>query len=422
MARAGLFTCLALLACGEASAPKAFGVRLVDAAAWSGGDVALVSTAFIGALPRVRLGADTITVRRVDDSTVAASVPSDFAGATTLSVVLGVDSLPLGDVAIYGFTGIADGPSLSGFVLPIPGAPAPQFYANGATGLVRGDARFSTVTTFFPDSVQGPNCQIGPGPSFDPSHVVGTPPNGIGCGQPIVWQVTPNLLPLDTIPGIPGQTRLIAEIAPGKWLKTFITYAAAIESTDTVPIFRYYVGVGMSEIHQIRISPRGDRAAAVAIDKDIWVFGVTPFDTVFTVAATYRGSGAAFSASGDTLFVIGLDNLGAALLVAVNATTGAELARLRLATAPYALALDPVRPWIYVAEMQTCCTVLLEVVDLRTLGRVGLLAPPAGVGDRPAGEMSVLPSPSEPAVYVVLDGAFYPPASVRPVMRFAVKP
>lgn len=421
MDRVALVTCLACIACGEASAPTPFAVRLVDRASWSGGEIALVSTGFIGTQPRVRLGADTVAVRRVDDSTVAALVPPEASGILAISVVHEADSLPLGDVTIYGFTGIADGPSLSGFVLPIPGAPTPQFYANGATGLVRGDARFSTVTTFA-DSVQGPNCQIGPGPSFDPSHVVGTPPNGIGCGQPIVWQVTPSLLPLDTIPGIPGQARLIAEVAPRKWLRTSITYAAAIEATDPVPIFRYYDGVGMNEIHQIRISPRGDRVAGVAAENDIWVFGVTPFDTVYTVGTIYQGRGAAFSLSGDTLFGIGLDSLGAALLVAVNATTGAELGRLELALPPLGLALDPIRPWIYVAEWQFLCCTVLEVVDQRTLGRVGLLAPPAGVGDGPPGEVTVLPSLAEPAVYMVLDGAFYPPASVRPVMRFAVKP
>jgi hypothetical protein len=424
MTRAALVTCLACIACGEASAPTPFEARLVDAAAWSGGEIALVSTGIRGTLPRVRLGADSVAVRRVDDSTVAALVPQDASGILPISVVHEPDSLPLGNVTLYGYTGTSPGPDLSGFVLPIPGAPTPQFYANGTTGLVRGDARFSTVVSF-PDSVHDPYCQVGPGPSFDLSHLVVTLGNGVSCGQAIVRQVSPDLLPLDSIPGSPSQTRVIAEVAPGKWLKTFITYAATIDGTDTVPLIQYYDGVGMNEIHQIRLSPRGDRAAAVALENSIWVFSITPFDTTFAAPAIPHGRGAEFSQTGDTLYVIGVDGYDSsahALLVAVDATSGMELKRVVLSQSPVALALDPVRPWIYVAEGQTCCTMSLEVLDRRSMSRVGLLAPPVSEQQGVLGEPIVLSSPGEPAVYVLRVGAFYPPAGATVSMRFAVKP
>lgn len=424
MTRAALVTCLACLACSEASAPKPFEVRLLDAAAWSGGELRLVSPAFTGALPRVRLGADTVAVRRVDDSTVVTDVSSEASGPVAISVVLNSDSLPLGDVTVYGYTGTTPGPDLSGFVLPILGAPTPQFYANGATGLVKGDARFSTVLTF-PDSMQGPNCQIGPGPSFDPSHIVVTQPNGVNCGAAIVWQVTPSLLPLDTIPPSGSQTRVIAEVASGKWLKTFTTTAIAMESTDSGLVLHDYFGAVLNEVHQIRISPRGDRAAAVPLEHEIKVFSITPFDTVFTAPGVVHGRGAEFSATGDTLYVIGAEEDGPSahsLLVAVDATSGVELGRLVLPKAPVALSIDPLRPLIYVLEGQDCCTMSVDVVDRRTLTRVGMLSPPAAEQHGVLAETSVLPSPSEPAVYVLIVGAFYPPAGTTVVMRFAVKP
>jgi len=64
-------------ACESASSPEPLDVRLNVADVWSGGEATLVSAAFAppSGLPVVRLAGDTLVVRRLDDSTVAARLP-----------------------------------------------------------------------------------------------------------------------------------------------------------------------------------------------------------------------------------------------------------------------------------------------------------------------------------------------------------
>ncbi|MGH9262103.1 MAG: tetratricopeptide repeat protein, partial [Acidimicrobiales bacterium] len=179
---------LALAACESATSPRPLSARLTASAVWSGGDAILVSPAFAppAALPRARIDAETLPVRRVDDSTVAARLP-DGDGPRVLTVEAPGFLAFTDTVVLHGFRLAADGPLLTGFLQRLPGGP--WVLGAGDPGLVEVDVRTGAVRRQWPDTVHSPDCIWGVGPSVRPGHhVLFGKAVGGGCTHPWVWR------------------------------------------------------------------------------------------------------------------------------------------------------------------------------------------------------------------------------------------
>jgi DNA-binding beta-propeller fold protein YncE len=103
--------------------------------------------------------------------------------------------------------------------------------------------------------------------------------------------------------------------------------------------------------HDIWFSPQRHRATAYYAytrTNGIPVFGVAAGDTVFTLRGPTHALGAAYSADGDTMFVLAGYDEDSTRLLAVDASSGALYRSLALANGPHFLAADPAAPWIYV--------------------------------------------------------------------------
>src|SRR5262245_5275932 len=66
---------------------------------WSGGEVLVTSGAFVGTtLPVLLAGAETLSVRRVSDSVLAAIVPLGSSGTVAIELAKGSRRYPAGEV------------------------------------------------------------------------------------------------------------------------------------------------------------------------------------------------------------------------------------------------------------------------------------------------------------------------------------
>ena len=419
---------LAQTACIEPAwaPPDPIPVALLTPDVWSGGEAVLASAAFTPerGLPVVLLHADTLVVRRLDDTTVAARLP-DLPGTQSLHVLApDVLDLPIA-IELRGFESAGWGPLMSERLQPLPGWP-PSVVGSGFTGAAVWNLH-ATMATPLPDSLYDPTCSRGVGPSYPASGVALAAP---GCRW-WSWRVRPGVELLeDSLCG--GSDRWVAALAPG--------VTASVGHHDVVVAVRQGVMcsfvspfVRAEETYDIAISPRGDRAVILAGNYDpldgspslgVPVLDVTTGQVAYGVAPILRSPTAAFSADGDTLFLAGLGGDGEVLLV-LRAGDGHVQRSVPLPFGASALALDPARPWLYVAGFAwPSRRGWLLVLDRDSLGLVASV----GVPDTIPGGLCcdytarIVPSPSEQRVYVVNVTGFNDDYSRAFLTRFRTPP
>lgn len=408
---------LLLAACREPAwaPPEPVPVSLLTPDVWSGSEAVLASAAFTRdrGLPVVVLNADTLAVRRLDDTTVAAQLP-DLPGTQSLHVLaLDVLDFPIA-IELRGFESAGSGPILSGRLQVLPRGP-PTVVGTGVRGAVVWNLQ-STITTPLPDSLHDPMCAEGVGLSY---AGVALRPNCTYSDRWWSWRVRPALeLVDDSLCG--GYYGDIAfELGPGRGLR-MAPYEVSRSYRDSLTCsLSHLVWASASDVI---ISPRGDRAVIIAqgygsrhyLDPANAPLGMPVLDVeagriAYEVASLHGPSGAAFSNEGDTLFAVGRDDSGRQqVLLALRAADGRLLRRQFLEPhTSQAIAVDPTRPWVYVS-VSACAepdvrTELL-VFDRRSLALLARLGVPDGASAFACGEPDethIVPSPAEQRVYLL---------------------
>ncbi len=367
---------LAVTACGTERITTPDHAVSADADGWSGGTLLLRSAAFVGAdsVPLIVVGAETLAVKSLSPGSALIQLP-DTNGVITLSVRFRTGGDAVASVRVHGFAAAGPGPRVDGVPFPWPpGAPTALALQDGRLVLV--DFRSNAATPLTPDTNLGLPCLNGPVPSMaEPGLVVIAPRPNRSCGPVIAVPVGASSALPDTGPAAPASGYPAIHLGRGRWL-------ISLKNSFSLFVGSASGGFTQSQVQCIEpttfaISPRGDRV----IPTQCWMGpagGVPVMDpaapgVAFTVAGLMGEGGAAFSDAGDTLFVAGEDPAYGYDLFALSATSGATLWSGSREGAGYlGVAVDPGRPWLYVADM-AAGRPYVDVYDRKSLARVARL-------------------------------------------------
>ena len=430
--------CTAVLAgCHDVpEAPPELTVTLSATTAWSGGTVRLVSAGFAGlkTVPRVYLGSTSVPVTVVDDSTLGISLPQ-VTGSFGVLLILPDQRIPLGALRLVGFRDSYAGPLFTGAAYwRVPGGP-PVLLGNGDSGAALFYLSSNTVLPVAPDSVQSPDCTQGVGPAAGGDSWVFSGHRASGC-RTAVWSLSPSVHIVDSVGGLspPGGEAwwAMTQPSPGHWLYNCNNFEYFVDCTGgaCVTVFGRDPGGPWTTL----MSPQGNRFTLLPADLPAVVYDARTLDTSYVTRQYHDPTGGAFSYDGDTLYLTEQDSADHWLVVAHRAVDGtvltsyaldglvADSERVELAAA---VALDPIRPWLY-AVLDTYSPnvaglhVTLVVFDRGTGRRVGVTMAPGDHGyELYANPQILVPSPSEHLVYVVSSFAGYQLHGYHPtVWRF----
>jgi hypothetical protein len=400
--------------------PQPFAVESADV--WSGTSLTLMSAGFAGADPAaVLLDADTVPFTRVNDSTLTVSVP-DLPGTHQLRVSSPLVLATPIPVHLSGYLDAAYGPVFGGRA--VRGTALTEVFGYGPVGLRRWNV--STGQTWdYPDSMHVASCTRGVGAGAHAGELV---LHSFSCASRWqVWRLEPTLEHLDTTQWVTD--RFVDVLGPGRYVLPR-AHDFIVASCDTACVYDLPMGEsGFDVVH----SPTGEWAvplAYTASDSGAAVIDAAAGRVRYVVPPFRSAMGATFSDGGDTLYLAGQDHYatlgGAGLLVALRASDGLRLAAESLSYAPCAVALDPARPWLYVAGLYNNLPdywSVLGVFEQTTLKPIVTLRVSDGAIFTGTGTCKILSSPLERRVYVIetWNGPFYA-GSTPLVARFETPP
>lgn len=414
------WACLAVLlgACERPVDVPIAPVSLVSDDVWSGSELRMTSPGFVPSaarVPVVLLDADTLALRRLDDTTFVAPLP-DRPGPHALRVRSPL-VLPLQTtVTLRGFLNSETGPGMSGRTEP--GIEPTELFGSGPDGLRRWNV--ATGETFdYPDTLHMVADARGVGPGIHRGHVVlqtrvgGTTPRRVW----MIWRMWPNVVLVDTMPSEVSSDRFVAALAFRRYAFP-ASHWFLLRACDGTPCAAQNL-TAESGFDVVR-SPRGDRAALLAHvvpDSGAPIVDIASGTTAYFVPPLRSATGAAFTGDGDTLFLAGNDRpagLGVSLLLAVRASDGQLLVSDTLSYRTCGAALDQSRPWLYVAGIRLegpgVFRSVLGVFDRRTLAPITMLHVPGDPVHGANFPCRILPSSVERRVYVIdtFEGEFHP--------------
>ena len=407
--------------------PEPVPVALLTPDVWSGSEAVFASAAFMPdrGLPVVLLNNDTLVVRRLDDTTVAARLP-DLPGTQSLRVLAAdVLDLPIA-IELRGFESAGYGPLLSGRLQVLPGWP-PSVVGSGASSAVVWNLQ-SAATTPLPDSLHDPTCSRGVGPSYPPGGVALIPT----CRPDSRWWSW-RLHPQVELVGdsLCGAGHFVAELAPGRVVSVG-AHDVAISLPDSATCTRTFLA-GAEGTYDVVHSPRGDRAVIIAFGYPtgyggtggVPVLDVATGQVAYEITQIRANPSAAFSADGDTLFVTGDDAAAETVLLAVRAIDGQPLQSRSLPLQAWAVAPDPEHPWLYVTGYTSPGGLgQLLVFDRDSLTLLATVSAPDSVYGVICCDVAahIIPSPAEQRVYVVSALEFREPTARAFLTRFRTPP
>ena len=352
--------------------------RVPAEAVWSGGSTIIVSDYFVGrSIPAIHLDTNSLTVIRVDDSTVSLALPSLPSGTYPLFI----ESLdlpgPVGQVELVGFRDrsivspgflweplvVSAGDGSPKVVAALPTQP-PQ----GAIAIV--DLRTSLSTTV--TGVRPPRMDRGVGGSFQPGHLILQDSTG-ALGD---WHLFLTLTHTDTVPDDVIFSRQIARLADQVWLFTsnHLTTVRRPGLADTT--------IDQEDPFGFAFSLAADRAllnSGATANGGPPVFRPTTGEVVYRLPTDVVG--AAFSGDGTRLYFASYEGS----LSVVDATTGALLQQVtyplpggtnhsRLA----GIGLDPGSGTLFLGAIVDDSIPEVQVYDAATLQMIGRLTAPLG--------------------------------------------
>ena len=399
-----LLLSVVLVACGEVpglstgSELHSFGVSLD---VWSGSELIVRSAGLSGlsSVPQVWLDGAPIPTRRLNDTTLAATIP-DAPGPHSMQLVgTGFDPGSV-IVHLYGYVEHVEGPELSGRTEP--GLDPRYVFGSGPASLRRWNVA-SNKTIDLGDTVHAVACTRGVGPGPNAGEIVLL--NGGCAGRWTVWHTEPLYPMADTAPVM--TENLVAVPAAGR---------SIVLGSDTVFVSACAGGTCTTEAvpgtegRDVVRSPRGDRAALLTRlvgnpgAPGAPVVDVALGKVAYRIATLSEARGAAFSGGGDTLYVAGRSASASNTftLAAVRAADGAPLTSRALEFAPCAVATDPGGAWLYVAGLTDAGQSRLQVLDRASLDAITMLHVTSsavfGHDDRLC---HIMPNPTGHLVYIV---------------------
>lgn len=385
---------LLVAACSDPTQPfprASFSVS--PAAQWSGGVVTVRSGYFIGRtpLPAILAMGETLSVARVDDSTVAVTMPRVRTGIVDVSVAHDGAQDSVAAVQLYGFREKRmTAPGLAGellvadsgghpIVLGNTDAPVAQYAPIGRIDLVSGTG--VTLT-----GVYGPSTvQYGLAPSTpNGAFAVRDSTDSVRLAALLTWPA-PALVA--TVPFVgTGQVRQVTQLSAGLWLFTqsHTTFTRAEADPCCTPRF----STPTESPWAVFLSPRGDRAtlATMVVGGGVPVFDNTSGDTAFTLPFEAT-EGVVFSTSGDILYAVGGAINVPDTLLRVDATDGHAVAgkvRLPDGFISFALGYSTGGGGRILVAAANALVLALLVYDAATLTLQGVLATQEGCGAAPS--------------------------------------
>ena len=333
-------------------------------------------------LQSVEIWTDTfpLTVLARGGDSVVAELPRTARGSYTLQ--LGKNGPPLGGVNIIGYVGEKPTPRLLGFYLDVwpAGTSAsvvtsisqfePEWQAGEIFELRPGTGTMTRLVSGFRNS--DASYSRLPGRTPDPNVYLLQPFN---TAQPVqVWRMLPTPQVLDTLSFVNFRHAAL--------FNDSITFIGLHHRVETRTSNRLIYQGSYEETHEVIISPTRDRATLRVNGSQTGppVFNTATGDTAYHVRSLFRSYGAAFSANGDTLWMMGVTRTHVPVVVMLRARTGEVLKQAEFAGIPFtAMRRDPNggRLFIFAYDYpQEPIGTELVVIDDQTLEVRGRVAGP----------------------------------------------
>ncbi len=379
----------ALVGCSDndLTDPADYHFQIQQSSIVAGSDLRISSELFARVnQPLIMADTMNLAMTRLNDTTVLATVPSTARGVYSISI----DGYTIGQIAVAGFVGLT----------PVATELVGRGYAtsfNNQSAWILGTpdrrvVRFSPASGNIQSLLQNYIISVqdvrGAGVTPQQDLVLLSPyrPDLTDpWNQPIeLWRLDP-LEQLGTLPIV--NTRVAALFNDTVFFKA---------THHTVNIFHLRGGVWelgffkfYEETFDVVLSPRGDRAAILfnwaTSTNGAPVFNTVTGDTVYHVNDLRSTRGAHFSASGDTLYLLGESPTAGgppSLLLAVSPSTGEEMLRLELDEWIVDSAFDPATGKLYLVSANAYGARMdvpeVYVVDAGSLELLGLMRATVG--------------------------------------------
>ena len=358
-------------------------VRVFPDHVFAGGDVFLAGDWYqeIDPLPIITLGTFTLSVRRVDDSTIAATLPTTENGALQLKERIDGEDVDRGSLQIHGFKRVAaiQMPIEAEFTLARNPA-LPYAITGDSAGVSVIDLRADQATRY-PGigrlRYEGSGCHRIAGPRYqDGSFFIWDSGAFPFNQQATQWQLIPDTLRQGPIPPWQGSCG-VAEISPMVYVHTGSEGGGAFVSVDSIDS----AGNSTHFYDDILIGNKGffwsgNRLVLRGLNHS--GTGVIDLETrglAYRVTSINDISSAVFSVDGQSIVLCGERSNGEDRIIAVNAATGDSLEGMPLSCP--ALATDPVLGLIYAVVTNSYPFVSILVLEPTTLTQIGRIDLPA---------------------------------------------
>lgn len=359
-------------------------ISIQPATQWSGGEIQLTSGAFAGStLPVLVAGAETLSVSRVSDSVVTATVPLGSSGNVSIELAVGKKRYPAGEVGRVGFRSTTTSTPLFGTELLLTYDGLTPMVVGGSWTGARTPVQSLNLSTMetvgYPGIFAVSPYGVGPTEHSNEFVVIDS------VGVPALWRLWPAQELIDTLSATLKCcfVRHISRLSDSVWIRTAHHETVSYRGAASLMGVLSYT---MESPWVIALSPRGDRTALAitSATTGVPVYNSLTGDTAFTLGPQFRTSygGTGFSPDGERIYFLG-GPAGASFgdsLLSVRATTGEILAAAKVPPIglPFKFATDPVEELEYVEVLQGGRpTILIYDRDLKLLGRLPVPDNPA---------------------------------------------
>ena len=380
---------MGLFACNDPSTGLPPGTPTVTPTRqWSGGTVQLQVELFASGPAQFTItGRDsTLQWDRVDDSTIAVTLPDMVSDTVTLTYHSSEGQLHLGTIEVAGFRSVI--PTDKPIYAPLDRWPGPGgqqiigidpddgsfgfhiVVLDPATGRVTSDPRLTTGGRY-------------PGLSYRPG-VVFVPKEQSFVTE--VWRLAPVPTIIDTLSALMSR---IFELKPFTLLAGYNysdpSSTGFVTSSDSGATWTFDSRSFRAPVH-LYVSPAGDRAvgggraSAGLADPGFPVFDLATGDTAYSITAIYSLGAAEFSPDGSLLYMTGSApgfRTDSSVAIIANADDGTIVRHATFPTQAMGLTLDAVGGRLLIPTESDSCQLHLFVLNATTLAvEADLLVPP----------------------------------------------
>ncbi|HET8712136.1 MAG TPA: hypothetical protein VFM23_00465 [Gemmatimonadales bacterium] len=371
---------VAATSCKDSTEPALPEFTVTPLTQWSGGTLTISSHYFVehAEVPALVAGTDTLQyVALANDSTLIAALAPGPDGPVTLALVRGSRRDSLATIDRVGFTGKRTvTPALGGELLATDSGGVP-FVLGGSLADANGDREPIVRLRVIPGTSQTlpfrepSNIQYGMAPSITPgAFTVRDATDSIRLATLLVD--APAIIDSMHAWGT-GFTRHVSLLKAGAWLRTqsHLSYVSFDTGGSTA-------NVPTESPWAVYMSPAGNRttlATTVASGGGVPVWDNATGSVAFTLPVPFTEA-AAFTTNGNTLYIVGGQQIAADTVIAVDATSGAVVGRKALPNGLVAIGIahrESVGGGQLLVGAATASSLVLLVYRASTLDLLGIL-------------------------------------------------